>query len=84
MLVDFLILFVYILLKKSVLMINEQECKRILDEGDYKFTLGEMLQIRELITNLAKIEFDAFKQNQDKSIHYECNSLHEGKYRRAS
>ena len=45
-------------------MINEQECTKILNEGEFKFTHEEMLQIREFITTLALIEFDCFKQNK--------------------
>jgi len=43
-------------------MINEQECTKLLNEGDYKFTHEEMMQIREFITTLAQIEFDFYKQ----------------------
>ena len=42
---DFVILFVYILLKQSILMVNEQECTKILNEGEFKFTHEEMLII---------------------------------------
>jgi hypothetical protein len=41
-------------------MVNEQECTKILNEGEYKFTYEEMLIIRELITTLAQIEFDSY------------------------
>ena len=81
--VDFVILFVYILLKESLLMVNEQECTKILNEGEYKFSHEEMLLIRELITTLAHIEFNNYKQIQDKSTRNECDSLQKGKYRRA-
>ena len=64
-------------------MINEQECMKILNEGEFKFTHEEMLQIREFITTLALIEFESYKQNQNKSSNDECNLLQEGKYRRA-
>ena len=64
-------------------MINEQECTKILNEGEYKFTHEEMLLIREFITTLAQIEFDCYKQNQNKSFKNECNLLQEGQYRRA-
>jgi hypothetical protein len=76
-------LFVYILLKESILVINEQECTKILNEGEYKFTHEEMLLIREFITTLAQIEFDCYKQNQSKFTNYECNIIQAGKYRRA-
>jgi hypothetical protein len=65
-------------------VINEQECTKILNEGDYKFTHEEMLIIREFITTLAQIEFDCYKQNKSKITNYECNLLPEGQHRRAS
>jgi hypothetical protein len=64
-------------------MVNEQECTKILNEGEYKFTHEEMLIIRELITTLAQIEFNSYKQKQNKSEKFECNIIQEGKYRRA-
>lgn len=64
-------------------MINEKDSIRILNEGEYKFTHDEMLLIRELITTLAQIEFDSYKQNQHKSAKHECNLLPKGQYRRA-
>jgi hypothetical protein len=45
-------------------MINEQECTKILNEGEFKFSHEEMLLIRELITTLAQIEFDAYRQKK--------------------
>ena len=81
---DFVILFVYILLKESILVINEQECIKILNEGEFKFTQEEMLQIREFLSTLALIEFERYKQNQNESSTNERNLLQEGKYRRAS
>jgi hypothetical protein len=83
-LVDFFILFVYILLKESILVKNGQESTRILGEGEYKFTHEEMLQIRELITTLALIEFDSYKQKQNKSYISERNLLQASQHRRAS
>jgi hypothetical protein len=65
-------------------MINEQECTKILNEGGYKFTHEEMLQIREFITTLALIEIERYKQNQNKPSKNERNLLQEGQYRRAS
>lgn len=64
-------------------MINEQESTKILNEGEYKFTHDEMLLIRELITTLAQIEFDYYKQKNSEPLVDECNLLQEGKYRRA-
>ena len=81
---DFVILFVYILLKESILVINEQESMKILNEGEFKFTHEEMLQIREFLSTLALIEFERYKKNQNESSKNERNLLQEGKYRRAS
>ena len=81
---DFVILFVYILLKESILVINEQECIKILNEGEFKFTQEEMLQISEFLSTLALIEFERYKQNQNESSTNECDLLQEGQYRRAS
>jgi hypothetical protein len=65
-------------------VIYEQECTKILNEGEYKFTHEEMLLIREFLTTLAQIEFDCYKQKQNRSAKYECNLLPEGQHRRAS
>ena len=75
---DFVILFVYILLKESILMINEQECMKILNEDEFKFTHDEMLLIREFLTTLALIEFEEYKKEQNKSSRNERNLLQEG------
>jgi hypothetical protein len=56
-------------------VINEQECIKILNEGEYKFTHDEMLQIREFLTTLALIEFEGYKKKQNKSSRNECNLL---------
>lgn len=65
-------------------MINEQESTKILNEGEYKFTHDEMLLIRELITTLAQIEFDSYKQENREPLVNECNLLQKSQYRRAS
>jgi len=65
-------------------MINEQECTKILNEGEFKFTHEEMLQIREFLSTLALIEFESYKQNQNESSKNECDLLQKGQYRRAS
>jgi hypothetical protein len=65
-------------------MVNEQESIKILNEGEFKFTHEEMLQIREFITTLAQIEFDSYKEKQSKSTCNERNLLQECQYRRAS
>jgi hypothetical protein len=61
-------------------MINEQECTKILNDGEFKFTREEMLQIREFMTTLALIEFESHKQNQNESSKNERNLLQEGQY----
>ena len=80
---DFVILFVYILLKESIL-VNEQESMKILNEGEFKFAHEEMLLLREFLSTLALIEFERYKKNQNESSKNERNLLQEGKYRRAS
>jgi len=65
-------------------MINEQECTKILNEGEFKITHEEMLQIREFLTTLALIEFESYKQNQNEYSKNERNLLQESQYRRAS
>jgi hypothetical protein len=60
-------LLVVILLNQSILMINEQECMKILNEGEFKFTHDEMLLIREFLTTLAIIEIEGYKRKQHKS-----------------
>ena len=61
-------------------MINEQDCTKILNEGEFKFSHEEMLLIREFITTLALIEFEAYKQNKVKSSKNECDLLQESKH----
>lgn len=65
-------------------MLSEQECIKILNEGEFKFNHEEMLLIREFLNTLALIEFEEYKQKQIKSSKNECNLLQEGQYRRAS
>ena len=65
-------------------MINEQECTKILNEGEFKFPHKEMLQISEFITTLALIEFESYKQNQNDYSNNERNLLQTSQYRRAS
>ena len=71
------------MIKSNLLQLNEQECTKILNEGEFKFTHEEMLQIREFLSTLAQIEFDSYKQNQNKSYNNECHLLQKSKYRRA-
>jgi hypothetical protein len=61
-------------------VINEQECTKILNEGEFKFSHEEMLQIREFLTTLALIEFESYKQRQNESSKNECDLLQESKH----
>jgi hypothetical protein len=70
--------------KQCTLMINEQDSIKILNEGEYKFSHDEMLLIRELITTLAQIELDSYKQKNSEASADECDLLQKSKYRRAS
>ena len=65
-------------------MVNEQESTKILNEGECKFTHYEMLLIRELITTLAQIEFDSYKQKNSEPLVDECNLLQKSQHGRAS
>lgn len=65
-------------------MINEQECTKILNEGEFKVTHEEMLQIREFLTTLALIEFERYNNKQEEFSNDERNLLQAGQYRRAS
>jgi hypothetical protein len=63
---------------RYILVINEQESTKILNEGDFKFTHNEMLLIREFLTTLALIEFEEYKKKHNKSSSNEGNLLQEG------
>lgn len=63
-------------------MLNEKECTKILNEGEYIFSHDEMLQIRDFLTTLALIELEHHKQNKISTN--ERNLLQEGQHRRAS
>jgi len=65
-------------------MLNERECTKILNEGEYKFSQEQMLQIRDFLTKLALIEFENYKKNQNEYSDNERNLLQKGQYRRAS
>lgn len=41
-------------------MLSEQECIKILNDGDLKFSKDEMLLIRDLLQALATIEYEQF------------------------
>jgi len=42
-------------------MINDQECMKILNTGERKYTVEEVRLIRDLLTKLATIELEDFK-----------------------
>ena len=66
-------------------MINEKECIKILNDGDVKFNLDEAKQIRELLIQLATIEFEQYKENTKvKNLENECDLLFSRVHRRAS
>jgi len=43
-------------------MLNEQECTKILNAGEKKYTHDEILLIREFLTTLAIIEVESYKR----------------------
>jgi hypothetical protein len=64
-------------------MINEKDCIKILNDGDMKFSLDEAKQIRDLLIQLAVIEFEQYNAELKKSDN-ERNMLFPSQYRRAS
>jgi len=46
-------------------MLNEKECTQMLNDGDEKFNLDEVKLIRELLTALAIIEYEYYKQESN-------------------
>jgi len=45
-------------------MISEQECTKIVNAGEKKYTQDEMLLIREFLTTLATIEVESYKRKE--------------------
>ena len=45
-------------------MISEQDCIKILNAGDVKFSAEEVRRIRDLMVDLANIEFEEFLQQK--------------------
>lgn len=43
-------------------MISEKDCIKILNDGEIKFSIDEAKQIRELLIQLAIIEFEEYKE----------------------
>ena len=62
-------------------MINEKECTKILNEGDIKFTKGEVKQIKDLLTQLTTIEYEQYKTKLKQSDN-ERNMLFSREYGR--
>ena len=53
-------------------MLSEQECTRILNSGDIKYTKDEMIIVRGLLVSLAKIEYDVYREQKSTTAH--CQS----------
>lgn len=49
-------------------MINEQECTKILNAGERKYSAEEVKQIRELLTALAIIEYEDYKNRKENKV----------------
>jgi hypothetical protein len=45
-------------------MLSEQECVKILNDGDVRFNKEEVKQIRELVLALATIEYESSKKKK--------------------
>ena len=48
-------------------MISEQECMKILNSGEVKFSAEQVKQIRDLLTTLALIEYEQYKKQNNKA-----------------
>jgi hypothetical protein len=59
---------VYHLLKDDKHMLSEQECTKILNAGEKKYTAEEVKQIRELLTALAIIEYEDYKNRKENKV----------------
>ena len=64
-------------------MINEKECTKILNQGQIKFTKEEVKQIKDLLIQLATIEYEQYKTKLKESEN-ERNMLFPSEYGRAS
>lgn len=49
-------------------MISEQECAKILNAGKVKLSAEEVRQIRDLMVDLANIEYEEFIKQKSKGI----------------
>lgn len=45
-------------------MISEKDCAKILNAGERKYSAEEVKQIHELLTALATIEYEDYKNNK--------------------
>jgi len=58
----------FIIYKNDKHMINEQECTKILNAGERKYNAEEVKQIRELLTALAIIEYEDYKNRKENKV----------------
>ena len=52
-------------------MISEQECTKILNSGEVKFSAEEVRQIRDLMVDLATIEYEDYIRQKSKQRNIE-------------
>ena len=58
-------------------MISEQECTKILNAGEVKYSAEEIRQIRELMVSLATIEYEDFVKQKSKQCKNEQSTEQE-------
>jgi hypothetical protein len=58
-------------------MISEQECTKILNAGEVKYSAEEVRQIRELMISLATIEYEDFQRRKSKNNEQENKKINE-------
>ena len=54
-------------------MISEQECTKILNAGEVKYSAEEVRQIRDLMVGLATIEYEDFVKQKSKQCKTESS-----------
>jgi hypothetical protein len=60
-------------------MINEKECMKILNKGEFKFNNEEVKLIREFLIQLATIQYENFNEhNKIRNLTNERNLLQAG------
>jgi hypothetical protein len=57
-------------------MISEQECTKILNAGEVKFSAEEVRQIRDLMVDFATIEYEDFIKQKSKENKTENSQEH--------